>query len=49
MNIRTVLLSLMTLPRPEKSDWMIRASFKDMTGIHRQDFKKAGFNVTYVS
>ena len=47
---RTVLLSLMTLPRPEKGDWMVlaRVLSKD-PGPVVKDLKKAGFKVTYVS
>ena len=47
---KTVLLSLMTLPRPEKGDWMLLARIlsKDPDPIVK-DLKKAGFKVTYVS
>ena len=47
---RTVLLSMMSLPRPEKNDWMIvlRLKAKEVNAIV-DDFKKAGFNVTYVA
>jgi acetoin utilization protein AcuB len=46
----TVVLSLMSLPRPEKKDWMIvlRLKTNDPDSIVK-DFKKAGFNVTYAS
>jgi acetoin utilization protein AcuB len=44
----TVVLSMISLPRPEKKDWMIvlRLKTSDPDPIVR-DFKKAGFNVTY--
>ena len=47
---RTVVLSMISLPRPEKKDWMIvlRLRTTDPDPIVR-DFKKAGFNVTYSS
>jgi len=46
---KTILLSMMSLPRPEKKNWMIvlRLKTKD-PGPIVDDFKKAGFNVTYV-
>jgi acetoin utilization protein AcuB len=46
----TVLLSMMSLPRPEKNDWLIvlRLKTKEPNAIV-DDFKKAGFNVTYVT
>ena len=46
----TVVLSMISLPRPEKKDWMIvlRLRTSDPDPIVR-DFKKAGFNVTYSS
>jgi hypothetical protein len=39
---------MISLPRPEKKDWMIvlRLKTSDPDPIVR-DFKKAGFNVTY--
>jgi acetoin utilization protein AcuB len=45
---RTVVLSMISLPRPEKKDWMIvlRLKTSEPDPIVR-DFKKAGFNVTY--
>jgi len=45
---QTVILSMMSLPRPEKKDWMIVVRLKttDPDPIVK-DFKKAGFNVTY--
>jgi acetoin utilization protein AcuB len=45
---QTIILSLISLPRPEKKDWMIvlRLKASDPDPIVR-DFKKAGFNVTY--
>jgi len=44
----TVVLSMISLPRPEKKDWMIvlRLKTNSPDPIVR-DFKKAGFNVTY--
>ncbi len=44
----TIILSMISLPRPEKKDWMIvlRLKTTDPDPIVR-DFKKAGFNVTY--
>ena len=47
---QTVVLSMISLPRPEKKDWMIvlRLKTSDLDPIVR-DFKKAGFNVTYSS
>jgi acetoin utilization protein AcuB len=46
----TIVLSMMSLPRPEKKDWMIvlRLKTNDPDPIVK-DFKKAGFNVTYSS
>ncbi len=46
---QTIILSLVTLPRPEKKDWMIVLRLKTTHPepiVH--DFKKAGFNVTHV-
>lgn len=44
----TIILSMISLPRPEKKDWMIvlrlKTSHPDPIVV---DFKKAGFNVTY--
>lgn len=47
---QTVVLSMISLPRPEKKDWMIvlRLKTSDLDPIVR-DFKKAGFNVTFSS
>lgn len=44
----TIILSMISLPRPEKKDWMIMLRLKttDPDPIVK-DFKKAGFNVTY--
>jgi acetoin utilization protein AcuB len=44
----TIILSLISLPRSEKRDWMVvfRLKTSDPDPIVR-DFKKAGFNVTY--
>src|SRR4030042_6686242 len=46
----TVVLSMISLPRTEKKDWMIvlRLKTSDPEPIVK-DFKKAGFNVTYTS
>ena len=45
---QTIILSMMSLNRPEKKDWMIvlRLKTSDPDPIVK-DFKKAGFNVTY--
>ncbi len=45
---QTIILSMISLPRPEKKDWMIvlRLKTTDPEPIVK-DFKKAGFNVTY--
>jgi acetoin utilization protein AcuB len=45
---QTIILSMVSLPRPEKKDWMIVLRLKTTAPdpIVR-DFKKAGFNVTY--
>jgi acetoin utilization protein AcuB len=45
---QTIILSMISLPRQEKKDWMIvlRLKTTDPNPIVR-DFKKAGFNVTY--
>lgn len=44
----TIVLSMISLPREEKKDWMIvlRLKTSDPDPIVK-DFKKAGFNVTY--
>jgi acetoin utilization protein AcuB len=44
----TIILSMISMPRSEKKDWMIvlRLKTTDPDPIVR-DFKKAGFNVTY--
>jgi acetoin utilization protein AcuB len=46
----TIILSMMSLPRTQKKDWMIvlRLKTNDPDPIVK-DFKKAGFNVTYAS
>ncbi len=46
----TVILSMMSMPRPEKKDWMIvlRLKSNEPDPIVK-DFKKAGFNVTFSS
>lgn len=46
----TIIISMISSPRPEKSDWMIvfRLKTSNPDPITR-DFKKAGFNVTYSS
>ncbi len=44
----TILLSMISLPRPEKKDWMIVLRLKtNSPDPIVADFKKAGFNVTY--
>jgi len=45
---QTIILSMMSMPRPEKKDWMIvlRLKTTDPDPIVKA-FKKAGFNVTY--
>ncbi len=45
---QTIILSMISLPRPEKKDWMIvlRLKTSDPDPIVK-DFKKAGYNVTY--
>jgi len=45
---QTIILSMVSLPRPEKKDWMIVLRLKTTAPdpIIR-DFKQAGFNVTY--
>lgn len=47
---QTIILSMISLPRPEKKDWMIvlRLKTADPEPIV-QDFRKAGFNVTHSS
>ncbi len=46
----TVILSMISMPRPEKKDWMIvlRLKTNDPDPVVK-DFKKAGFNVTFSS
>ncbi len=46
----TIILSMMSLPRPENKDWMIvlRLKTNDPDPLVK-DFKKAGFNITYSS
>jgi len=45
---KTLILSMITVPRPQKGDWMIelRLNTKDPKTII-QNFKKEGFNVTW--
>jgi acetoin utilization protein AcuB len=44
----TIILSMISLPRPEKKDWMIVLRLKTSEPDPLvKDFKKAGFNVTY--
>jgi acetoin utilization protein AcuB len=44
----TILLSMISLPRPERKDWMIVLRLKTTNPDPIvKDFKKAGFNVTY--
>ena len=46
----TVILSMMSLARPEKKDWMIVLRLKtNSPDPIVKDFKKAGFNVTFSS
>jgi acetoin utilization protein AcuB len=45
---QTIILSMMSMPRPAKKDWMIALRLKTADpGPIVKDFKKAGFNVTY--
>ena len=45
---QTIILSMISLPRPEKKDWMIVLRLKTSNPDPIvKDFKKAGFNVTY--
>jgi acetoin utilization protein AcuB len=45
---QTIILSMISLQRPEKKDWMIVLRLKTTNPDPIvQDFKKAGFNVTY--
>jgi len=47
---KTVILSMMSLPRPEKNDWMIVLRLKTKNpGPIVLDFKRAGYSVTYVA
>jgi acetoin utilization protein AcuB len=47
---KTIILSMMTMPRPEKKDWMIVLRLKTKNpGPIVLDFKRAGFDVTYVA
>ncbi len=47
---QTIILSLLTLPRPEKRDWIIVLRLKTSNPEPIvQDFKKAGLNVTHVA
>jgi len=47
---QTVILSMMTFPRPEKKDWMIVLRLKTANPDPIvKDFKKGGFNVTYTA
>lgn len=44
----TIILSMISLPRPEKKDWMVVLRLKTSNPDPIvKDFKKAGFNVTY--
>jgi len=47
---QTIILSMISLPRPQKKDWMIvlRLKTSNLDPIVK-DFKKAGLNVTYAS
>ena len=45
-----IILSMISLPRPEKKDWMIVLRLKTSNpDLIVRDFKKTGFNVTYAS
>jgi acetoin utilization protein AcuB len=45
---KTIILSMMSLPRPEKNDWMIMLRVKTKkSGPIVTDLKKAGLKVTY--
>jgi acetoin utilization protein AcuB len=45
---KTIILSMMSLPRPEKNDWMIMLRIKTKkSGPIVTDLKKAGLKVTY--
>jgi acetoin utilization protein AcuB len=47
---KTIILSMMSLPRPEKNEWMIVLRVKTKNpGPIVLDFKRAGYNVTYVA
>ena len=47
---QTIILSMISLPRPEKKDWMIVLRLKTSSPDPVvKDFKKAGLNVTYAS
>jgi acetoin utilization protein AcuB len=47
---QTIILSMMSLPRTEKKDWMIVLRLKtSKPDPIVKDFKKAGFNITYAS
>jgi len=47
---QTIILSMISLPRPEKKDWMIVLRLKTSNPDPIvKDFKRAGLNVTYAS
>ena len=47
---KTIILSMMSMPRPEKNDWMIVLRLKTTTpGVTVKDLRKAGYNVTHVA
>lgn len=47
---QTAILSMISIQRPEKKDWMIVLRLKTSNPeAIVQDFKKAGFNVTFIS
>jgi acetoin utilization protein AcuB len=47
---KTIILSMMSMPRQEKNDWMIVLRLKTKNpGPIVLDFKRAGYNVTYVA
>jgi len=47
---KTIILSMMSMPRPEKNDWMIVLRLKTINpGVTVKDLRKAGYNVTHVA
>ncbi len=46
---KTPILSMMSMPRPERKDWMVVIRVKSVDGAAiAKDLKREGFNVTYV-